>query len=74
MNPMVFNPMVFVDTFAWLALALRRDQHHASAKQRHAELVKAGRRYVTTDYVLAELVTQLYRTLSSKRARRAQVP
>ena len=55
--------MVFIDTWAWLALALRRDQHHDAAKKQHAEFVKAGRIYVTTDYVLSELITQLYRFL-----------
>jgi predicted nucleic acid-binding protein len=62
--------MVFVDTWAWLALALRRDQHHAAAKRQHAQLVAAGRLYVTTDYVLAELITQLYRVLSADEAAR----
>lgn len=53
--------MVFVDTWAWIALAVRRDQHHSAAKRQHAELVSAGRLYVTTEYVLGELITQLYR-------------
>lgn len=54
---------VFVDTWAWLALALRRDQHHEKAKWQHAEFVAVGCTYVTTDYVLTELITQLYRVL-----------
>jgi predicted nucleic acid-binding protein len=60
--------MIFVDTWAWLALALRRDQHHAAAKLAHNELQAAGTRYVTTDYVLAELITNLYRTVASESA------
>lgn len=56
------NAMVFVDTWAWIALALKRDQHHDAAKTQHAEFVGAGRRYVTTDLVLVEVVTQLYRS------------
>ncbi len=60
--------MVFVDTWAWLALALRRDQYHEVAKRQHAELVAAGRTYVTTDHVLAELVSQLYRSLPAVEA------
>ena len=62
------SSLVFVDTWAWLALALRRDQHHAAAKQLHHSLVAAGRKYVTTDYVLAELATQLYRSASAPQA------
>ena len=59
---------VFVDTWAWVALALRRDQHHEKAKRQHAEFVAAGYTYVLTDYVLAELVTQLYRILPPDQA------
>ena len=60
--------MVFVDTWAWMALALRRDQHHEKAKRQHAEFVAVGRVYITTDYVLSELITQLYRLLPSDEA------
>lgn len=60
--------MVFVDTWAWLALALLRDQHHESAMQQHAEFVAARNLYVTTDYVLSELITQLYRHLPADQA------
>jgi predicted nucleic acid-binding protein len=59
---------VFVDTWAWLALALRRDQYHETAKRQHARFVAAGRIYVTTDFVLSELVTQLYRSLPANEA------
>lgn len=62
------NAMVLVDTWAWLALAMRRDQHHDAAKRQHAALVQEGRRYVTTDYVLAELITQLFRSLPVQQA------
>lgn len=59
---------VFVDTWAWLALALRRDQHHGRASQIHQSLIAAGRHYLTTDYVLAELATQLYRSTGAPQA------
>jgi predicted nucleic acid-binding protein len=55
--------MVFVDTWAWLALALRRDEHHEAAKRIHIELTAAGRLNVTTDYVLSEPITNLFRVL-----------
>jgi predicted nucleic acid-binding protein len=60
--------MVFVDTWAWLALAFRRDQHHTAALAQHAQFVAAGRQYVTTDFVLTELITQLYRMLPADQA------
>jgi predicted nucleic acid-binding protein len=60
--------MIFVDTWAWIALALKGDKYHHAAKAQHASLRRARRRYVTTDYVLAELVTQLYRLLPAKQA------
>jgi predicted nucleic acid-binding protein len=59
---------VFVDTWAWLALALRRDQYHEAAKRQHASFVEANCIYVTTDHVLSELITQLYRSLPTDEA------
>jgi len=60
--------IVFVDTWAWLALALSRDQHHAAAKRQHAEFLNAGCVYLTSDYVVGELITQLYRLLDAKKS------
>jgi len=42
--------MIFVDTWAWVALADRSDPYHRQAKQQHDELVAVRRRYVTSDY------------------------
>jgi uncharacterized protein len=60
--------MVFIDSWAWIALALSRDQHHDSAQRQHSEFVANGRMYVTTDYILSELNTRLYRALDATRA------
>jgi predicted nucleic acid-binding protein len=60
--------MIFVDTWAWIALALKRDQNHRRAKALHKSLRRARRRYVTTDFVLSELIAHLYRTLTSAQA------
>jgi len=59
---------VFVDTWAWLALAMRDDEYHQAAKQQHSEFLTERRRYVTTDYVIGELITQLYREVDSVKA------
>jgi len=54
--------MIFVDTWPWLALAVKRDQFHAAAKAQHQKFRKANRKYVTTDFVLSELISRLYAT------------
>jgi predicted nucleic acid-binding protein len=53
--------MIFVDTWAWIALAVKKDQHHAAAQKAHRRLKKRRRRYVLTDDVLGEVITHLYR-------------
>ncbi|HTH46655.1 MAG TPA: PIN domain-containing protein [Candidatus Limnocylindria bacterium] len=60
--------MIFVDTWAWVALAQKRDQHHRAAKAQHKRLQKARRRYVTTNFVLSELIAHLYTTLTPDQA------
>ena len=54
--------MILVDTWAWIALAVKRDQFHAEAKAQHQTFRKAKRKYVATDYILGELISRLYRT------------
>lgn len=53
--------MILVDTWAWVALAVDNDQYHAAAKRQHHLFSGQRRRYVTTDFVLSEVVTHLYR-------------
>ena len=52
--------MIFVDTWAWIGLAVRKDQYHAEIQAQHDQFRKARTKYVTTDHVLAELITYLY--------------
>ena len=52
--------MIFVDTWAWLALAYRKDPYHEAAARQHGELRARRQHYVTTDYVLSELITSLF--------------
>jgi predicted nucleic acid-binding protein len=42
--------MILVDTWAWLALAVKQDQFHSVAKAQHRKFRKANRHYVTTDF------------------------
>src|SRR5947209_2672180 len=60
--------MIFVDTWAWLALAVKQDQYHAVAKAQHQKFRKIGRKYATTDYILSELISALYTTAPAARA------
>ena len=60
--------MIFVDTWAWLALAHRRDPYHPLAARTHQALRRQRRRYVTTDYVLAETMSPLFSILNFAQA------
>ena len=52
---------IFVDTWGWLAYGHRRDTHHAEVK-RLLETCLSNRTLVyTSDYVLDELITLLFR-------------
>src|SRR5262245_50457368 len=53
--------MIFVDTWAWIALASSDDQYHIAATREHLRLKKKQRRYVTSNFVVNETITYLYR-------------
>ena len=55
--------MIFVDTWAWLALAYAKDPYHALAAQQHQQFRQHKRRYVTSDYILSELISALFGAL-----------
>src|SRR5437660_417046 len=50
----------FFDTWAWLALANRRDSHHDQAATADRELEEAAFVAVTSDYILDEALTGLH--------------
>jgi predicted nucleic acid-binding protein len=60
--------MIFVDTWAWIALADETDQYHAAATKQHRKLLKNRRRYVTSDYVLTEFINYLYTAAPARQA------
>lgn len=52
---------VFVDTGAWLALALRDDTRHGEAERAFKDLLSSGARLITTNLVTGETYTFLAR-------------
>ena len=60
--------MTFVDAWAWIALADKSDQYHAQAKAQHRKFLRAKEPYVTSDYVLGEVITYLYDALPAVQA------
>ena len=61
--------MIFVDTWAWIGMADDTDQYHRIVVQQHRKLLKKNRRYVTTDYVVGELIDTLYDATAEPQAR-----
>ena len=59
---------VFVDTWGWLALGQRREPRHDQVKRIYRELRAEGVAVYTSDYVLDELITLLFRRESFERA------
>lgn len=51
--------LIFVDTSAWVAAFVDRDQHHEDAAGEIGKLLEDGRMFLTTDYVFDETVTRL---------------
>jgi predicted nucleic acid-binding protein len=54
---------IFVDAWAWLALSNRKDMHHEIAKEEYGKIKAAGYRMITSDYVIDELITSLFRNV-----------
>ena len=52
---------IFIDTWGWLALGHRRDARHLEVKAFYQRLQEEGARLYTTDYVLDEVITLLFR-------------
>ena len=48
---------VFVDTWAWYALADTRDREHRLAQSANEQLLDQGHTFVTTNFVLDETIT-----------------
>src|SRR5207249_5266154 len=57
----VMADAVLIDTWGWLALGHRRDARHQEVKAFYQALRKQGVRLYTTDYVLDEVISLLFR-------------
>ncbi len=63
---------VFVDTGGWAALFVRGEKGHSAAAQLYQQLRSEGRKFITTNYVLVELMALLSSPLRLPRATQFQ--
>ena len=59
---------LFVDSWGWLTLADRLEKHHPTAARFYGARAKAPGRIVTSDFVLDETFTRLFRRAPFDRA------
>jgi uncharacterized protein len=66
--------LIFVDSGAFVGRYLRNDQYHSQAVQIWDELTRSRERFVTSNFILDEVFTQLARkagyTFAAEKARR----
>lgn len=53
------NPLVFIDTSAWLALINEADRDHMKAKRIRDKLLAGKKRFFLTDYIIIEIANSL---------------
>ncbi len=53
------NPIVFIDTSAWLALINEVDRDHIKAKRIRDKLLAGKKRFLLTDYIIIEIANSL---------------
>ena len=58
------NKIIFVDAWAWLALSNKKDISHELAKKWYMEIKTSGYRMITSDYVLDEVITALFKNVA----------
>jgi len=61
--------MLFIDTWGWVALHNRRETRHGEVKAFYREYRLSGGEFYTTDYVLDETLTLVFRRLSLEQAK-----
>ena len=60
--------MIFIDTWAWVALAIPEDQYHSQATETYRQLLGRREPMVTSDYILGETITFLFGRTQQERA------
>lgn len=60
---------VFIDTWGWLALGHRRESRHLEVVKLYNQLRQGNESIVTSDYVLDELISLIFRRESFAEAR-----
>ena len=63
--------MLFIDTWGWVALHNRRETRHGEVKAFYREYRLNGEKIYTTDYVLDETLTLLFRRLPLEQAKKS---
>ncbi|MFO8034410.1 MAG: PIN domain-containing protein [Candidatus Bipolaricaulota bacterium] len=63
--------MLFIDTWGWIVLYNRREPRHSELRALYRELSEDERTAYTTDYVLDETITLLFRRVPVSQACRA---
>ena len=58
--------MTFIDTWAWLALADKKDNNHNIARKTYDKIKK--RSLITSNFIIDELITLLFRSVSYDKA------
>jgi uncharacterized protein len=62
---------LFIDTWGWVTLNNTRETRHSEVAGFWKQVLKSGGILYTTDYVLTETYTLLFKRLESQRAKRA---
>jgi predicted nucleic acid-binding protein len=61
---------IFIDSWGFLALANREDRHHQMAVRCYEALLAEGYLLVTSDYILDEVITVLFKKVNFESAQR----
>ena len=62
---------VFIDTWGWINLFNRKERHHQQVSQFYKDIRKASVDIVTTDYILDEVYTMLFKRVLFETAQTA---